>query len=250
MRSMPRSFSVALLAGALLAAAPASAELASAQLQARPALVAMTLPPGVSRIGKNALAYRPRNAPGAALPLIVLLHGAGGDAYRFLAEFKAIADRRGAILLAPTSAGTTWDLQPRRGGGASFGRDAANLDSALAELFAKAPVDRERVVLLGFSDGASYALSLGLANPRVFRAIVALSIGGVFMPPSVEPTQRLFIAHGRRDPVLPFANVERRIVPGLQRAGLEPRVHWFNGGHVMDSDAIDEGLEFALEGER
>jgi predicted esterase len=245
MRLIARIFAVGALIAASLAAAPASA-----QLRARPAIVAMTLPPGVSRIGKNAEAYRPRNAPAAALPLIVLLHGAGGDAGRFLAEFKAIADRRGAILLAPKSAGRTWDLQPRRGGGASFGRDAANLDAALAELFAKSPVDRERVVLLGFSDGASYALSLGLANPQLFRAIVGLSVGGVFPPRSVDETQRVFFAHGRRDPVLPFANVQRRIVPGLERSGLEPRVHWFNGGHVMDPDAIDEGLDFALEVER
>jgi predicted esterase len=179
-----------------------------------------------------------------------LLHGAGGDAGRFLAEFKDIADRRGAILLAPKSAGRTWDLRPRSGSRASFGRDAANLDSALAELFAKAPVDRERVVLLGFSDGASYALSLGLANPQLFRAIVALSVGGVFPPPSVDETQRVFFAHGRRDPVLPFANVERRIVPGLARAGLEPRVRWFNGGHAIDPDALAEGLDFALGGKR
>ena len=249
MRSASRRFAIAMLAGALLAA-PASAQPASAQLQARPALVAMTLPPGVSRIGRNAQAYRPRNASAAALPLIVLLHGAGGDAGRFLAEFKSISDRRAAILLALKSAGRTWDLQPRRGGGASFGRDAANLDSALAELFAKAPVDRERIVLLGFSDGASYALSLGLANPQLVRAIVALSVGGVLMPPSIDGTQRLFIAHGRRDPVLPFANVQRRIVPGLKRSGLEPRVRWSNGGHVMDFDAIEEGLDFALAEER
>jgi predicted esterase len=241
---MVRIFGFAVAAAALLAAAPASA-----QLQARPAIVAMTLPPGVSRIGKNAQVYRPKNASAAALPLIVLLHGAGGDAGRFLGEFKSIADQRGAILLAPKSAGRTWDLQPRRGGGASFGRDASNLDAALAELFAKAPVDRERVVLLGFSDGASYALSLGLANPQLFRAIVALSVGGVFPPPSIDETQRVFFAHGRRDPVLPFANVQRRIVPGLERNGLEPRVHWFNGGHVMDQDALDEGLDFALGGE-
>lgn len=250
MRLMSRFYAIATLAGALLAVAPASAEPASAQLQARPGLVAMILPPGVSRIGKNAQAYRPRNAAAGALPLIVLLHGAGGDAYRFLGEFKAIADRRGVILLALKSAGPTWQLQPRRGGGASFGRDAANLDAALAELFAKAPVDRERVVLLGFSDGASYALSLGLANPQLFRAIVALSVGGVFPPRSVDETQRLFIAHGRRDPVLPFANVQRRIVPGLQRAGLEPRVHWFHGRHMIDSDALDDGLNYALGGER
>ena len=246
MRSMSRSLAIAMLRGALIAVAPVSAQPASAQLQARPLPVAMTLPPGVSRIGKNALAYRPKNAAAPPLPLIVLLHGAGGDAGRFLGEFKAIADRRGAILLALKSAGRTWDLQPRRGGGASFGRDAVNLDSALAELFAKAPVDRERVVLLGFSDGASFALSLGLANPQVFRAIVALSVGGVFPPSRLDETQRLFIAHGRRDPVLPFANIERRIVPGLERNGLEPRVRWFNGSHVMDRDAIEEGLDFAL----
>src|SRR5205085_12425282 len=95
------------------------------------------------------------------------------------------------------------------------------LDAALAALFARVPVDPGRTVLLGHSDGASYALSLGISNPQLFRAIVALSPGMAWRPPTVDPTQRVFIAHGMRDTVLPFKNTRDTIVPGLQAGGFK-----------------------------
>ncbi|GAA4746747.1 hypothetical protein GCM10023264_10500 [Sphingomonas daechungensis] len=103
----------------------------------------------------------------------------------------------------------------------------------------------ERTVVMGFSDGASYALSVGMAYPKLFRTIVAFSPGYAFAPWNLDTTQRIFISHGRRHPILPADNT-RRMVEGLERAGFEPEVHWFNGGHEIDPQLKKAAFDFAL----
>ena len=91
------------------------------------------------------------------------------------------------------------------------------------------------------------AQALGYPRKSIgFRYIVALSPGYLWIPPSVDTSQRIFIVHGRHDEILPFSNVTRGILPDLERAGLRPRTRWFNGGHTVDQAAINEALDFAL----
>jgi len=202
---------------------------------------AHVLRPGVTRLTNAALAYRPAQLAEPAA-VVVLLHGAGDKADRFLKEFTKFADERGNLLLALESKAISW---PRRAQEVSRGPDAANFDAALAALSARTPVDPSRIVLLGFSDGASHALSFGLARPKAFRAILAMSPGYAFAPRRADPTQPIFIAHGRRDTVLPAANV-REMIKGLEGAGYRPEVRWFNGGHRIDPKLLREALDFAL----
>lgn len=231
-----------LLAGLLAIAAPAAA--AGPVLTARPAAVPLTLKPGFSQLTERSYVYVPKGLIGPA-PLIVLLHGAGQEADRFLDAFIAEANDRGAILLSLKSEGSTWTLKPA-GNGADFGRDPANLDAALQDLFGTVPIDPRRIAILGFSDGASYALSIGLANPQLFRGVIALSPGTVWLAGQADPKQKLLIAHGRSDEILPFANVRDRIVPGLENAGLKPQLRWFHGGHELDRKAVADGLDLVL----
>lgn len=51
---------------------------------------------------------------GAPLPLIVGLHGAGGDATQTVALFGPVAVAKGFVLLAPDSRGRTWDVMMGR----------------------------------------------------------------------------------------------------------------------------------------
>ena len=214
---------------------------APAIAQTAPAAPAQVLSPGVTRLTNAALAYRPAQLAEPAA-VVVLLHGAGDKADRFLKEFTTFTDERGNLLLALESKAISW---PRRAQEVSRGPDAANFDAALAALSARVPVDPSRIVLLGFSDGASHALSFGLARPKTFRAILAMSPGYAFAPRRPDPTQPIFIAHGRRDRVLPAANV-REMIKGLEGVGYRPEVRWFNGGHRIDPNLLREALDFAL----
>ena len=212
----------------------------AAALLAVPGTVAARSPAIVQHIAPSAFAYVPATITGSA-PLIVVLHGAGGDARYFLDQFKHDADRRGAILLSVQSSGRTWAQRKPRDDEA----DVANIEAAIAELTAKAPIDEGRTTVMGFSDGASYALSIGMAYPGLFRTIVAFSPGYAFAPSDIDTQQRIFIAHSRRDPILPAANV-RDMIKGLESAGYSPEVRWFNGGHEIDPQLKNAALDFAL----
>ena len=203
-------------------------------------LVPRLIRSGCSRSGsadRDGLLFVPGQAEaGAPLPLVLMLHGAGGNAQGGLAPFLDAAEDNGLILLAPESRGRTWDVL--LGG---YGPDAAFIDRALDQTFRRYPVDPRRVAVEGFSDGASYALGLGLANGDLFRRIVAFSPG--FAPQfTAEGRPSVFISHGTGDDVLPVDRCSRRIVPLLRRRGYIVRYEEFEGGHEIPSGIAADAL--------
>jgi phospholipase/carboxylesterase len=115
------------------------------------------------------------------------------------------------------------------------------LDRALARTFALGPVDPDRIAIGGFSDGASYALSLGLANGDLFRCVLAFS-PGFSSPPSELGDPRVFVAHGIDDEVLPIDVCSRRIVPALQARGYAVEYDEFVGGHTVPDDVVERAI--------
>jgi phospholipase/carboxylesterase len=175
-------------------------------------------------------------------PLILALHGAGGSGEGPVRMLRSLADARGVVLLAPDSRGGTWDAI--RG---DFGPDIAFIDRALRVVFSKVSIDPQRIFVEGFSDGASYALALALANGDTFRRAVAFSPG--FVPPSDSPDAgkpQIFVSHGRQDPILPMVQTSARIVPALKRKGLEVQFHEFEGGHQVPPDVSQTALDWLL----
>jgi len=213
-------------------------------LHARPGAAAETLPPGLHRVGEDgdALLYVPAGAPDdGPAALVVMLHGAGGNAQSGISHLQPLADEARLLLLAPSSAGQTWDAI--RDG---FGPDVERLDALLEEVFAECEVDGGHVALGGFSDGASYALSLGLANGDLFTHVVAFSPG--FIPRSErEGDPRIFVSHGDEDSVLPIGRCSRRIVPLLATAGYHVLYREFSGGHTVPSRVAREAVEWLRE---
>ena len=212
-------------------------------LSARPGAVAeTTLPAGTSALGlargRDALVHVPAGlARDRPAPLLVLLHGAGSTGAAMLDALTG-AELPG-VVLAPDSRGRTWDVI--LGG---FGPDVAFLDEALAAVFSRTAVDAGRVVLAGFSDGASYVLSLGLSNGDLFRRLVALSPG--FMAPGPQRGHPpVFVSHGREDQVLPIERCSRRLVPALGAAGYDVRYEEFDGGHVVPPAVARSGFSWA-----
>jgi phospholipase/carboxylesterase len=192
--------------------------------------------------GRDGVLYVPETAgPGA--PLLVFLHGAGGTGRAHLRAVLAAVDRYGVILVAPDSRGPTWDLIVER----RFGPDVAFLDRALDAVVDRVDADTRRLAIGGVSDGASYALSIGLTNGDVLPTVLAFSPGFLVAPnPLGEP--RIFVSHGRTDPILPIDACSRSFVPSLRAAGYEVNFREFDGGHTVPPPVSDEAVRWWLDG--
>jgi len=211
------------------------------QLTSRPTRPRAGGPAGLHPVGigraRDGLLYVPATyEPARPAPLIVLLHGAGADAEDVIPVLRSEADAGGYLLLVPDSRGPTWDVV--RG---TYGPDVTFVDRALAHTFARYAVDPNRIAVGGFSDGASYALSLGITNGDLFTHVMAFSPG--FMVPAAQRgTPRVFISHGTGDRVLPIEVCSRRIVPQLRRAGYEVRYDEFDGGHAVPPSVARDAI--------
>jgi phospholipase/carboxylesterase len=104
-------------------------------------------------------------------------------------------------------------------------------------------VDPSRVVVEGFSDGASYALSLGLVNGDLFSRVIAFSPGFVTSG-SRRGRPRLFVSHGVEDRVLPIDLCSRRIVRDLRADDYDVRYTEFPGGHTVPGEIAREALRW------
>lgn len=191
----------------------------------------LRVPPGAEEAGT-----------GGPYWLMVALHGAGGSAEGALEWLLPQAGSDALLLLAPQASDSTWDVI--RGG---YGPDVARLDAALRDVFRRFPVHPDGVAVAGFSDGASYALSLGLANGDLFGTVLAFSPG--FMAPMVHHGRpRIFVCHGRDDRVLPITTCSRRIVPELERAGYAVTYREFGGGHEVPPELATRALRWWVQG--
>jgi phospholipase/carboxylesterase len=121
----------------------------------------------------------------------------------------------------------TWDAI-----GGDFGPDVAFLDSAIMRAFDRAHLDRCRVVIGGFSDGASYALSLGIRNADRLQGVVAFSPGFAIPAPEMHKLP-VFMRHGTADEILPIARTSRPLAQALRAAGFDLDYAEFDGPHTM-----------------
>lgn len=201
------------------------------RLNARPRATPLTLAPGVHEVtveGTELLAYLPASAVGrTAVPLLVFLHGASRSVGNLVTAFQPYLDAAQVMLLAPFSQGQTWDAVQGQ-----FGPDPLGIDRAMSWAFSQVPIDAQRVVLSGFSDGASYTIGLGRANGDLFGRLVAFAPGYVInVMPVGTPT--IVIAHGTRDSVLPFAFTDEIVVPSLRNLGYTVEFTEFDGEHAV-----------------
>jgi phospholipase/carboxylesterase len=178
---------------------------------------------GDGRTARLRVTPGPRTSPRG---LILAFHGAGGSASEGLFVFRRAWKIPGLVLVAPTALGNTWSaLQQRKD------LDLPTVNRALAEAWRRCRIDRRRVAVGGFSDGATYALSLGLQNGEVFRSVLALSPGGL-LDVERRGKPRVFIAHGRGDDVLPIdrSDAAARM---LRSSGYPVTYKRFPGGHQV-----------------
>lgn len=154
----------------------------------------------------------------ACLPLVVALHGGHGHGRDFLWSWLADARASGVLVLAPTSRDRTWSIM-----GADA--DAEPLRAMVESVAARYPVDRERVLLTGMSDGATYALLCGLRADMPFTHLAAacgvlhpaLLVNGGLARAQGRP---VYLVHGALDWMFPvqYAQMARE---ALAAAGAD-----------------------------
>jgi predicted esterase len=199
---------------------PGSRTAREGRLLARPGAPAESGVTGLHTVeiaGRKPLLYVPSSSgSGGPAALIVSLHGAGGEARRGVDLFLDLADEFGFLIVAPAYQDQTWDLIA-----GSFRHDVEALDAALTWTFHRYLV--RGIAVAGFSDGASYAVSLALTNGDLFSHALAFSPGFVAAKTFTgEPV--LYVSHGTDDRVLPIERCSRALVPRLKTADY--RVHY------------------------
>jgi phospholipase/carboxylesterase len=191
---------------------------------------------------RDGVIYVPDTAEASA-PVLVFLHGATGSGHAHRRAVLAAADRYGVILVTPDSRHPmTWDLIAER----RFGPDIEFLDRVLEATADRVDYDPERLAIGGVSDGASYALSVGLTNGDIFSAVIAYSPGFV-VTAEAHGSPRIFVSHGIRDPILPIDTCSRALVPLMRQAGYEVELVEFDGGHTVPPEVSDAGLRWWLQ---
>jgi phospholipase/carboxylesterase len=205
------------------------------------------------------LVRRERPAAGEAAGLLVLHHGRGADEQDLLGLADVLdPDRRLHVvtprgpLQLPGWPGHHWYVVPRVGypDPDTFRAAYDTLAALHDELWEQTGIGPERTVLGGFSMGSvmSYALGLGPGRPSP-AGIMALS---GFIPtvegwePDLSKRPRVFIAHGRQDPIMEVG-FGRRARELLEGAGLDVSYHESDAAHHIDPAHVPAIVDWLRE---
>lgn len=190
-------------------------------------------------------AGRPLDEAGAAM---ILVHGRGGSAESMLQLAQALG-RDDVAYLAPRAAGNTWYPYSFL---APVEQNEPYLSSALrllasgVEVVLAAGIPAERLLLLGFSQGACLTLEFVARNPRRYGGVAGLT-GGLIgpdgtprdYPGSLEGTP-VFLGTSDPDPHVPVTRVEEsaRVLEGM---GAQVEVRVYQGmPHTVNEDELEQ----------
>ncbi|WP_455378046.1 alpha/beta hydrolase [Petrachloros mirabilis] len=202
-------------------------------------------------------------------PVVILLHGFGapGDDLVPLADWIAapagtrfvfpegplslsmgFGDSRAwwlidmARLEADRAAGRVRDLSNEVPRGLPQAREVQK--TFLTQLLDALPIEYEKTVIGGFSQGAMLTCDLIMRTAHPFAGLVQLSsslLARQDWRPSFADRARLpvFQSHGTHDPILPYVMAER-LRDELTRAGLAVEWHSFRGGHEIPEPILSQ----------
>lgn len=177
----------------------------------------------------------------AAAPVLLLLHGTGGNEHDLVPLGEQLAP--GAPLLSPRGRVLEHGMPRffRRFAEGVFDeedirRRAAELAAWLPRALREHGVAGRPVIAVGFSNGANIAASLLLLHPGALRAAVLLR-GMVPLRPAMAPAlggTDVLLLSGTGDPIVPVENA-RELATMLRRAGATVAHEEFAAGHNLTS---------------
>ena len=206
-----------------------------------------------------------RRGPEKATALVVFLHGYGADGADLLGLADVLAPHLpGVAFIAPDAPercvgggfGYQWfpipwlDGSPQALAEAGLDAASADLNGFLDAVSVAEGLASDRLVLVGFSQGAMMSLHVALRRPDPVAGVVAIS--GRLLRPAVlaaEITVRppVLLMHGDQDPVVPFADMATA-GEALVEAGVPTYGHVMKGtGHGIAPDGLGAALQFIKE---
>ena len=201
----------------------------------------------------SAILLTPRDIdPERLYPLFTVLHGAGRQDEMLAKGYRDEPDKRQAFFLIPRSVLPTWDLiaSPER-------PDLDFLEYAYDQLYRRYPIDPLQQVLIGYSDGASYGLSVGLCNSTMFSALLLWAAGFVVLDPPTgerfrngisEPCPRIYLEYGTHDELFDFETVALPLRDNLRKLGLDVAFSVDEGGRHWPSRSFQtEALDWYFQ---
>lgn len=188
---------------------------------------------------------------------MVMLHGRGADADSIL-SLVGLLDTPGIAYLAPEAAGGTWYpnrfMTPIESNEPWLSSALATVGEVIASV-ERAGIPSERIVLLGFSQGACLALEYAARNARRWGGVVGLS-GGLIGPegtrwdyPGSLGGTPVFLGCSDVDGHIPAARV-RESADALARLGGDVTLRLYPGmAHTINADEIAHIREILRENE-
>ena len=158
---------------------------------------------------------------GRDYPLIVALHGYGGNSFQHTAYFgltKLVTDGE-ALMIAPdgivdTGGRQFWNADPQC---CDFGGknpdDVGYIGKLVDDVLASWPVDRNRVFIIGHSNGGYMAYRMACERPDVITGIAGLAGAAASMRASCTPERSVNVLqiHGTLDDVVPYVSGEESV---------------------------------------
>lgn len=189
------------------------------------------------------------------LPTVFALHGHGAHGQDLIGLAPHLAGGR-ALWICPQA---EFSIEPGYFGYTWFRRDPATGQRAaeepgrtievvsgfLADAYERYPVDPERVVLLGFSQGGMLAYRLALGEPGRFAGLAALSTSfGADQAAALGPAEGrgalpVLVQHGRDDPTISVERA-RESVEQLRALGVSPEYHEYAMGHAIGQESATD----------
>ena len=203
------------------------------------------IPFGESRLGisnglRDGTLYVPKSyKPGVPMPLMMMLHGYSGSGEGMRYTFP-LAEEFGVIVIAPESRDLTWGQSAP-----GFDPDVRYLSAAVRQVVDTLDIDPTHVALAGVSDGAGYALSMGLAYGDVFNHLMVFS-GGLMIPVRRRGKPRIFFGHGIDDHQMPIDDTSRKFAAQLKTEGYDVTTREYAGGHGVSLPVVREAFEWFL----
>ncbi len=200
----------------------------------------------------------PRSPTADAPPLLVLMHGVGSNENDLLGLVPYLDPRfMIASVRAPFASGAggfAWFRVTYTAGGPMIdehqeAQSRALLPQFIERLVPEQGADPTRVYLLGFSQGATMALTLALSHPLRYAGVVAFGgrilphVGSAIPDANALDGARMFLGHGTLDDVVPVtrARSARSFLSGLP-VGLD--YHEYAMGHEISGPALRDAAHW------